>query len=161
VTELNGLQLNWLSVPVSKQSKHFDELNIAVTQRMTRLQLPPTNSTMNQECLEHFYPTGEAASNKIGYRALSIQAVKAIFVATFALLFFSVVVVLAEMLFARLRQVDQTKKIDKSKDLQVPVNEFVLKFEMKFRNEAARKGYISRMKPHHMDVCEEFRDSIY
>jgi hypothetical protein len=69
--------------------------------------------------------------------------------------------VLAEMLFARLRQVDQTKKPDKSKDVQVPVNEFVLKFEMKFRNEAAREGYISRMKTHHINVCEEFRDSIY
>jgi hypothetical protein len=66
VTELNELELVWLSVPISKQYKYFDEINFAVTQRMTHLQLPPTNTTMNRECLEHFYPTEMAARNELG-----------------------------------------------------------------------------------------------
>jgi hypothetical protein len=66
VTELNELELVWVSLAISKHSKYFDEINFAVTQRMTHLQLPPTNSAMNRECLEHFYPTANAASSEIG-----------------------------------------------------------------------------------------------
>jgi hypothetical protein len=66
VTELNELQLVWLSVPVSKQSLYFDEINSAVTHRMGHLQLPPTNTTIKRECLEHFYPTVAVASSELG-----------------------------------------------------------------------------------------------
>jgi hypothetical protein len=66
VTYLDELQFAWLSLAISKKSQYFDDINFAVTQRMTRLQLPPTHTTMNRECLEHFYPTAEAASNKLG-----------------------------------------------------------------------------------------------
>jgi hypothetical protein len=66
ITKLDGLDFVWLPVSVSRRSRHFEEINFAVTQRMTRLQLPPTNTNMTSECLEHFYPTSAAATSELG-----------------------------------------------------------------------------------------------
>jgi hypothetical protein len=66
VTELNELELVWLSVAVSKHSHHFEQINFDVTQRMPYLQLGSVNATIHPECVEHFFSSAAPASSGLG-----------------------------------------------------------------------------------------------
>ncbi len=91
-----------------------------------------------------------------GYRALSIKGVAAIFVTTFALLFVALIVLLAEILFARFsrKQDKQRQEKKQRQELMITVSEFSLKIQ--FQNADLLKLYLSKMEKSHGEFCAEY-----
>jgi hypothetical protein len=95
-----------------------------------------------------------------GYRSLSIKAVAATFLTIGGLFSISLIVLFIEIVFARFSQkiVDQSRKIDKSQELQIITNDFSLK--LAFRNKDVLKEYLRIIQQSHLNVCANFADSI-